>query len=171
MRTCNNPTFSTDGTNTLAKNDPNPPDCDKQGPTQCVTGTGGAAGSTTPGNTSGGNGGGANGGANGGSGGGGAGANGAGGSGSAGPGGAGAAGAPCDADTGTCTGNGSAANAAGPDQVNGVPVDAAADLGNGFEIALMVVAVALLLVLGIGPPVIAQLGINRRARRDEWEEM
>src|SRR5262249_47090922 len=39
IRSCNNPTFSTDGTNTLAKNDPHPPACDKKGPTQCVTGT------------------------------------------------------------------------------------------------------------------------------------
>ena len=43
---CNNPTFSSDGTNTLAKNAPYPAKCDKQGPTQCVTGTGGAT--TTP---------------------------------------------------------------------------------------------------------------------------
>ena len=45
---CNNPTFSTNGTNTLADTDPNPPACDKQGPTQCSTGTGGAAKTSTP---------------------------------------------------------------------------------------------------------------------------
>ena len=39
---CNNPTFSADGTNTVAKNAPPPPDCDKAGPVQCVTGTAGA---------------------------------------------------------------------------------------------------------------------------------
>ncbi|PZF81277.1 phosphate ABC transporter substrate-binding protein, partial [Jiangella anatolica] len=39
---CNNPTFSTDGTNTLAENAPYPPECDQQGPVQCATGTGGA---------------------------------------------------------------------------------------------------------------------------------
>jgi hypothetical protein len=38
MRSCNNPTFSTDGTNTLVQNDPMPAACDRQGPTQCVTG-------------------------------------------------------------------------------------------------------------------------------------
>ena len=39
---CNNPTFSKDGSNTLAKTAPQPPACDKKGPTQCATGTGGA---------------------------------------------------------------------------------------------------------------------------------
>ncbi|WP_307795172.1 phosphate ABC transporter substrate-binding protein PstS [Actinacidiphila acididurans] len=45
---CHNPTFSTDGTNTLAKNAPFPPACDKQGPLQCATGTAGARNVTTP---------------------------------------------------------------------------------------------------------------------------
>ena len=43
---CNNPTFSTGtGTNVnlLAQTAPYPPACDKQGPTQCTTGTGGAS--------------------------------------------------------------------------------------------------------------------------------
>lgn len=38
---CNNPTFSPDGTNVLAQKAPQPQACDKQGPTQCATGTGG----------------------------------------------------------------------------------------------------------------------------------
>lgn len=33
---CNNPTFSADGTNTLANTDPMPPACDQQGPVQCA---------------------------------------------------------------------------------------------------------------------------------------
>jgi phosphate transport system substrate-binding protein len=45
---CNNPTFSTTGVNTLAQTAPFPPACDKQGPTQCTTGTGGAAAVSTP---------------------------------------------------------------------------------------------------------------------------
>src|SRR5215467_9974570 len=45
VKGCNNPTFSTDGTNTLANNDPQPPACDKQGSSQCTSATGGAAGS------------------------------------------------------------------------------------------------------------------------------
>ncbi|HJQ48864.1 MAG TPA: phosphate ABC transporter substrate-binding protein PstS [Amycolatopsis sp.] len=43
---CNNPTFSADGTNLLAKNAPFPKDCDKIGVTQCADGTGGAKTST-----------------------------------------------------------------------------------------------------------------------------
>lgn len=39
---CNNPTFSADGTNLLAKNAPQPSPCDKFGVTQCTEGTGGA---------------------------------------------------------------------------------------------------------------------------------
>ena len=37
IASCHNPTFSTDGTNTLALNDPQPQPCDRQGPTQCTT--------------------------------------------------------------------------------------------------------------------------------------
>lgn len=44
---CNNPTFSPDGTNLLAKNAPFPSDCDKAGATQCATGTGGVSNQTT----------------------------------------------------------------------------------------------------------------------------
>ena len=39
---CNNPTFSASGENTLAKTAPQPADCDKQGPSQCSVGSGGA---------------------------------------------------------------------------------------------------------------------------------
>ncbi|MFE0648935.1 phosphate ABC transporter substrate-binding protein PstS [Streptomyces sp. NPDC059534] len=45
---CRNPTFSADGTNTLAKNAPMPRSCDRRGATQCADGTGGARGTTTP---------------------------------------------------------------------------------------------------------------------------
>ena len=60
---CNNPTFSTNGTNTLAVNDPQPLACDKQGSTQCAagvaepteagaqTGSSGAGSGTTGGTT------------------------------------------------------------------------------------------------------------------------
>jgi phosphate ABC transporter phosphate-binding protein len=63
ISTCNNPTFSTNGTNTLAVNDPQPLACDKQGSTQCAqgvaeptetgaqTGTSGAGSGTTGGAT------------------------------------------------------------------------------------------------------------------------
>ena len=49
---CNNPTFSSDGSNTLAQNAPMPSDCDKKGATQCTTATGGAAGSGASGTSS-----------------------------------------------------------------------------------------------------------------------
>ncbi|MBC7762746.1 MAG: hypothetical protein H7201_13325, partial [Candidatus Saccharibacteria bacterium] len=39
---CNNPTFSSDGTNKVANEAPQPRACDKQGADQCLTGTGGA---------------------------------------------------------------------------------------------------------------------------------
>jgi phosphate ABC transporter phosphate-binding protein len=46
IQACNNPTFSSNGTNLLATEDPQPPACDKAGPTQCEAGTGGATTST-----------------------------------------------------------------------------------------------------------------------------
>jgi phosphate ABC transporter phosphate-binding protein len=62
ITTCHNPTFSTNGTNTLADNDPYPPACDKEGPVQCSTSTtdtgGGSGGGSGNGSGSGGNGGG-----------------------------------------------------------------------------------------------------------------
>ena len=45
---CNNPTFTPSGVNLLAETAPYPPACDKQGPTQCTTGTGGAVAVATP---------------------------------------------------------------------------------------------------------------------------
>ena len=41
IKKCNNPTFSSDGSNKLAQTAPQPQACDKKGPTQCATGTGG----------------------------------------------------------------------------------------------------------------------------------
>jgi phosphate transport system substrate-binding protein len=37
IQSCDNPTFSENGTNTLAEDDPMPPTCDQQGATQCAT--------------------------------------------------------------------------------------------------------------------------------------
>jgi phosphate ABC transporter phosphate-binding protein len=54
IRSCKNPTFSSDGTNTLAKTAPMPRDCDLKGPTQCDTGTGGDKTPTPTGSSSGG---------------------------------------------------------------------------------------------------------------------
>lgn len=46
IRSCDNPTFSTGGANTLAVNDPQPQPCDRQGPTQCLSTTGNVLGET-----------------------------------------------------------------------------------------------------------------------------
>jgi ABC-type phosphate transport system substrate-binding protein len=111
ITSCKNPTFSPDGTNVLAKNAPMPPACDKQGGTQCSTGTGGLKAVVTavnsPGASGGAGGGGAAGAGTGGATAGGAGAGGAGTGSPSAPGGQGAGGAsggtgaPADAGTGT----------------------------------------------------------------------
>jgi len=44
---CDNPTFSSNGANLLAKTAPSPPACDRAGPTQCTEGTGGAKNTST----------------------------------------------------------------------------------------------------------------------------
>lgn len=153
---CHNPTFSTNGTNTLAVNDPFPPACDKQGPTQCTTATGGAK-TPTPVKA------GAQGGQSPGSNGNGSGAGGAGPSGT-GPGGT-SSGAPggCDPNTGVCTGTGSGSGA-GSTQVAGISTAAAASLGDGLRVVLMAVSAALLVGLALVPPVIAQTSRRRRQR-------
>ena len=122
---CHNPTFSTNGTNTLAEHDPQPLPCDKQGATQCAPGvqepteTGVSSTVTSGGSGGGGSAGGGSGGgsAGGGSGGGGGGSGGGGGgggpTGSASPStGATGSGQTCDANTGVCSsGTGSTAGA------------------------------------------------------------
>jgi phosphate ABC transporter phosphate-binding protein len=223
IQSCNNPTFSTDGTNTLANNDPQPPACDKQGPTQCSTSTGGASGagnpvsgstssptpsssstspssnsSTSPssnsnssssssthpassssssssrsstsagsssssGTTTGATGGQA-----------------AGSSTSAGTSGTSSgtgSGSNCDPNTGICVGsgnpaavpNGSAAPSTGSQTgsqiVNGEPVAAPVSLGDGAQIALMALAAALLVGIGLVPPLVAHNNTRRRFRR------
>jgi phosphate transport system substrate-binding protein len=143
---CNNPTFSPDGTNVLAKNAPYPSSCDKIGVTQCTEGTGGAKTATptsggSPANSANGPGG-----------------PGAAANGTAAPGAAdaapGTAGAPgdvaIDPDTGlpiNARGNSSGAQA--------VPVSLSLrDSNTGALLAAL--AVGLLLGLIIGPPVLAR---------------
>ena len=48
IQSCKNPTFSADGHNVLADQAPQPQECDKQGGSQCASGTGGAKKTTTP---------------------------------------------------------------------------------------------------------------------------
>jgi phosphate ABC transporter phosphate-binding protein len=137
---CNNPTFSKDGSNTLAKNAPMPEACDKKGATQCTTATGGAAGA---GSGSGGSGGTGDGGSSGGFG---------------GSGGGGFLGIPvgtgpvtCNADTGVC--QNVTAEATNIDNRDGW----------GLPQTVMLVAVALFLMLVFLPPVLVR-SIRRGGR-------
>ena len=224
IQSCNNPTFSTNGTNTLADDDPQPPACDKQGPTQCTTATGGATGagnpvsgstasasaspsassnsstspssnsSTSPSSnssssasssssshpasssssssassTSASSSSGATTGSPS--------SQAAGSSTSAGTSSTGAgstgSGSNCDPNTGICTGsgnpvaaaNGSAAPSTGSQIVNGEPVAAPVSLGDGAQIALMALAAALLVGVGLVPPLVAHGNTRRRFRR------
>jgi phosphate ABC transporter phosphate-binding protein len=159
---CNNPTFSKDGTNTLAKNAKQPAACDKKGATQCTDGTGGAKASTPTAAGSGSSGGGSSttptgtstdaptttgsdgtttGGTD------------VGGSGVAV--GAVTGGGPvsCEADTGVCS------------NVVALPVEVASDTGWGVQQTLMLLAVLLLIALVTIPPVIGQLIVRRRGQK------
>jgi len=228
IKNCNNPTFSTDGTNTLANNDPQPPACDKQGSVQCTTATGGAPGSggangnqtnapsspspssnsstsssphpntstsssssshPTPGTSSSSHSSGPAGSAT---------TPGA--TGTAASGTSQAAGYPttsgatqgatgtgtgsasgCDPNTGICAASGgnpaavgTTANGAttggttaqtGAQVVNGVPVAAPVSLGGGAQVALMALAAALLVGVGLVPPLVAHGNTRRRNQR------
>jgi phosphate ABC transporter phosphate-binding protein len=152
IQNCHNPTFSTNGTNTLAATDPFPAACDKQGTTQCSTGTGGAK-TPTPVNPS------ASGSASGGA------------SGSASPGATSSAGTGtgtstggqgCSPDSGGC--GTTAGGQSGPQTVSGVAVNSATSLGDFSQVGLMGLAAALLVGMVVAPPLIAQAGRRRRER-------
>ncbi|HTU74921.1 MAG TPA: phosphate ABC transporter substrate-binding protein PstS [Trebonia sp.] len=174
---CHNPTFSTNGTNTLVTTDKDPAACDKAGPTQCVGPTGGADnGAGAQSNNNSGSSGGSNTG-NSGSGGGNAGnGNSSNGTSSSGT-GSGTSGSAvgavpsqsCDQATGVCSssgnGTGTEFGALGNQTVNGEPVAAEQNLGDGVQITLMVLGGALLVGLGIIPPLLGQAGARRRQRR------
>lgn len=150
IKKCNNPTFSKDGTNTLAKNAPQPPACDKKGSTQCTTGTGGSS-TGTP--SSGGSGeSGDSGSSDGGSGDGGLGNGGTGGGTGGGVAGPVTGGGPvsCDADSGTC------------ENVVALPVEVAAEDGWTDRQTMILVAVLGLLALVLVPPIVGQLVRSRR---------
>jgi phosphate ABC transporter phosphate-binding protein len=164
IQNCHNPTFSTNGTNTLADTDPNPPACDKQGPTQCTTATGGAKTSTpvkaSASGSASGSGSKTSTGANAST------STGAGASTSASTGtGSGSSTAQgCDPDSGTCGATTTSGDAA-PQTVNGIPTASAASLGDGLQVTLMALAAALLVGLILAPPLVVQAS-RRRRRRD-----
>ena len=142
---CNNPTFSKDGTNTLAKKAPQPPACDKKGADQCTTGTGGSKTDTA---SSGGSDSGDDG------------TDGAGdgsgtddGSGTeGGTGGASSADGPvyCEADTGVCA------------NVVALPVEVESESSWGMPQTFMVAAVLLLIGLVVLPPTLGQFIARRK---------
>jgi phosphate ABC transporter phosphate-binding protein len=137
VSTCNNPTFSPDGSNKLAATAPQPQACDKKGADQCLTGTGGAADTTTSGSSGGGSGSGTKGTGTKGT------TGGAGGSATNGPGGS---------DSGGAVGLTSGGNPV----VAGSPVDLPGrDLGF-TTIMFMILAVVVVLIAVLLPPVIAR---------------
>ncbi|MFJ2245655.1 phosphate ABC transporter substrate-binding protein PstS [Streptomyces sp. NPDC087862] len=177
LKSCHNPTFSADGSNTLARNAPYPKACDKRGTTQCADGTAGAKEQTrvNPGANGGGSGGGATGGGRGGgtaSGGGtgGAGAGGPSGSsaGTDGASGGTAGGAASGAvDPGTGEAIDSSAGAGGGDaSVVGNPVTLAAGGSPGLRGVLMALSAVLLVGVVVGPPLTAR-ALTARNRRKE----
>ncbi|MDT9688826.1 phosphate ABC transporter substrate-binding protein PstS [Streptomyces sp. P9(2023)] len=191
LSTCRNPTFSSDGTNTLAKNAPQPKACDKKGPTQCADGTAGAAGTKTPvkngGSSSGGSGSGGSGSGSGGgtgsgsgsgsgSGGSGASTGGTGGSTAGTTGGAATGGATgtagttgggtVDPDTGQILDGGGDGGAGGGDaSVVGNPVTLASDSAGGLRTVLMALSGVLLLGVVVGPPLVGRALSSRNRRK------
>jgi phosphate ABC transporter phosphate-binding protein len=141
---CNNPTFSKDGTNTLAKKAPQPPACDKKGAAQCTTGTGGSktdtpsSGGSSDGSTDEGTEGSTDGSIGGGE----------------ATAGGGAIDGPtyCEADTGVCA------------NVVALPVEVEHDNPWSIQQSLMVAAVVLLISLVVIPPTVGQLIARRRNR-------
>jgi phosphate ABC transporter phosphate-binding protein len=168
---CNNPTFSANGTNTLATTAPQPAACDKQGPLECSSGTGGAqqatavtaaaaVGGSSSSNSRGGSGGGGGSGGSNGAGGGGPGGSGSGGSGSS-TGQAGSAGnTAINPDTGQAVTT--AAGGQSAQGIAGVPVSTSSAIGSSLQALLMVLAGLLLVGTVLAPPIVSRVLANRR---------
>ena len=140
---CNNPTFSSDGSNKLATTAPQPQACDKQGTTQCATGTGGAANVSTVGTKSNSSGSGGAGGSSGGSG---------SGSGSAGSGGAAGSASDLSSDTRPLT-------------VAGKPMTIAPTSATTVPGLIAAAAAALAVLIAIfGPPLMSRVRPRVRPR-------
>jgi phosphate ABC transporter phosphate-binding protein len=151
IKKCHNPTFSSNGTNTLAANAKQPAACDKKGAAQCSTGTGGSktdtpssSGGDTPtdGSTDGGTDGGTTGGTD----------NSGGGGGTDSGGGFTGGSTYCESDTGVCR------------NVVALPVSVTASSEWGTPQTLMLSAVLGLIALVIVPPLIGQSISTRRKR-------
>ncbi|MFE6975244.1 phosphate ABC transporter substrate-binding protein PstS [Streptomyces sp. NPDC057682] len=175
---CRNPTFSSDGSNTLARNAPYPKACDKRGSTQCADGTAGAKQQTrvVPAATGGGSGGGGNGGGTGG------GSGSPGGTGGTGGAPGGSAGGASPADGGAAAAGGAASGAVDPDtgepiddsggagggdaSVVGNPVTLAAADSAGLRGVLMALSAVLLVGVVVGPPLTARALAARNRRKE-----
>lgn len=145
IQSCNNPTFSSNGTNLLADEDPQPPACDKAGPTQCEAATGGAT-TSTPVKSS-------------------ALGSQAGTSGARGAGPSARASASASAAAAARGGAGSVGAGLVPATANGgQPVAAVGSLSPGVQDVLRVLAATLLLCLALIPTIIAQTARRRRQR-------
>jgi len=149
VKSCNNPTFSPDGTNLLAKNAPFPSDCDKINVTQCATGTGGAANQATATSSGAGS------------------ANSASGSGAGAPGAESAAtataasGTDCDPATEDCTEANSGGS--GNSVASAIPVSLAAPGGWTSSQTLAILVVLLLAMVIVGPAI----GIQYFSKRNQ----
>lgn len=156
---CNNPTFSSDGTNTLARNAPQPSECDKKGSRQSPAGTAGAkqdtpvtasarctgGGGNTTGNNNGGNG-------------------------TAGPGATTnptASPGAIDPDTGLPAGDDGTGAGSGEDVV-AEPVSLEGQGGWRMRHTMMLIAGVLFVGLILGPPLLANALRGRRNDGDPW---
>jgi phosphate ABC transporter phosphate-binding protein len=169
---CNNPTFTKTGQNRLAQTAPFPPACDRQGGTQCSTGTGGAKNTPTQNSAGAGSNSGNGGGSDGGRGSGRGGGQGAG-AGAGGPsGGPTASRAPSatgrrtttiDPDTGQAVTGTESQNGDDAQDVVADPVAINSGVSDGLERVLMVLAGLLFVGLTIGPPLLSRLLGRRRS--------
>jgi phosphate ABC transporter phosphate-binding protein len=160
IKKCNNPTFSADGTNLLAKNAPFPQACDKAGSTQCATGTGGAkqatavksgtSGSTGGGSTTGSTGGGSSG----------TGATGTGTTGTDTTTTGGTSGAVIDPETGLAVGGG---ETGGQAAIAATALSLSSGTGWGVQQAAMLMAAVMLIALMFAPPLVARSMKQRRS--------
>ncbi|WP_327273322.1 phosphate ABC transporter substrate-binding protein PstS [Streptomyces sp. NBC_01224] len=174
IKKCRNPTFSSDGSNTLAENAPYPKACDKRGPQQCADGTAGAKQQTrvNPGASGGGSGGSGGTGSGSGSSSGGATTAGSSGGGSSGTDGASggtagsSSGGVIDPDTGELISNDSTGAGAGDASVVGNPVTLAAGDSPGLRGVLMALSALLLLGVVVGPPLTARALVARGRRKE-----
>jgi phosphate ABC transporter phosphate-binding protein len=160
IKKCNNPTFSADGTNLLAKNAPFPSECDKLGVKQCSTGTGGAKGTPTAVSKGAGGGSGEGSGASGGSGGG-AGGGSTGGTTDTAGGTANSAGAVIDPETGEVIATDG--DVTGSSAVAATALSLSTGSGWGLQQTAMLIAGLTLLAVIFAPPLVAQYWSKRNA--------